>query len=221
MSRLVVISFRNHCSKHSSISSSTKSMRRSVQLADRGESHVRTDKEAAQNELLRHMAQSNLHKFCPGQMQGHIAKDDLAMGYRRLADTSKIADFIERTLRDAGAIHANVLEEESEVNVENHTMPILPNMTLDGRLVVGNEFEINSFTHHIATDETASSLGTTEQTKTYGCKGVMRRRMARRQTTAVSWENEKRVMTVRELNGFGAGFHGRHVFLVVVNLQNI
>ena len=140
---------------------STKSTRRSVQLADRGESHVHTDKEAAQNELLRHMAQSNLHKFCPGRMQGHIAKDDLAMGYRRLADTSKIADFIERTLRDAGAIHADVLEEESEVNVENHTMPILPNMTLDGRLVVGDEFEINSFTHHIATDEAASSLGTT------------------------------------------------------------
>jgi hypothetical protein len=74
---------------------SMKVMRRVVQLTDHGESHVRTKKEATQKELMWHMDQHGLHKFRAGRTQGHVTQDDLGIGYHCMADTSRIADFID------------------------------------------------------------------------------------------------------------------------------
>jgi len=118
---------------------SMKSMTRIVHLTDRGESHIHTKKEATQRELMWHMEQHQVHKFCAGRTQGHVAQDDFAMGYRRMADSSQIADFINQTLCDAGAIHVEALDSAEQEHFDNSDTPVTPQMVIGGMLVLADE----------------------------------------------------------------------------------
>ncbi|THH04412.1 hypothetical protein EW146_g10186 [Bondarzewia mesenterica] len=120
-------------------------MKTSVRLVRTGASHRRTAKTAAAKELTRNMAEQGLHKFRAGRQLGRVAQDDFEMGYLRFQKTSRILDFIERTIRDAGAIHAD--GDEAVVNAGdialNPAIPtVVPNMVINGSLIVPDEEDL-------------------------------------------------------------------------------
>ena len=61
------------------------------------------------------------------------------MGYCHFADTSKIADFIERTLRDTGAIQNDELDDEHPNDITS--VPIMPSIIINGTLILGDDSE--------------------------------------------------------------------------------
>ena len=121
---------------------SKKTMQRVFQLSDLSENHIHIKKEASLKELLRNMGESALHKFCAGRTQGHVAQDDLMEGLRCLTDTSPINDFIECTLQDAGAIHDETIQDG--ISEPFRSTPDMPNMLINGSLVLGDEFSSDS-----------------------------------------------------------------------------
>ena len=121
---------------------SKKTMRRVFQLSDLSENHIHIKKEASLKELLWNMGESALHKFCTGHTQGHVVQDDLMEGLHRLTDTSQINDFIECTLRDAGAIHDETIQDG--ISEPFRSAPDMLNMLINGSLVLGDEFSSDS-----------------------------------------------------------------------------
>ncbi|KAI0065339.1 hypothetical protein BV25DRAFT_1836202 [Artomyces pyxidatus] len=114
-------------------------------LEDKGGSHRRNKKEAAAKELRRNMAEHGVNTFRSGRTTRYIAQDDFLGGYNWLSanNEKKIKDFINRTLRDAGNIHADE-DVASDVSVptasaaDTSAAP-MPSMLIGGELVDGEE----------------------------------------------------------------------------------
>lgn len=111
-----------------------------VGLAKRGSSHKRTEKPAVARQFARTLDERHIHKFCSGRETQRLASDDFDAGQRRLENTSRIKDFIERTILDAGAIHTPEDEVPQAHDINLNPAPVeLPNMLVDGELVVVDE----------------------------------------------------------------------------------
>lgn len=93
-------------------------------------------------QLARTLKERHVHEFCPGRETERLASDDLNTGQRRLENTSRIKDFVEHTILDAGAIH-NPKDEDLVPNVItiNSTPVEVPHMVIDGEFVVGDSDE--------------------------------------------------------------------------------
>ncbi|KAI0054820.1 hypothetical protein BV25DRAFT_1816482 [Artomyces pyxidatus] len=131
------------------------SMKTAVGLGAKGGSHRRKAKEASARELTRHIEEQGLHEFRTGRTGGHIAQDDFAVGYDRLLTSKKLQDFVDRTVRDAGAIHADEDEDDDKQHGTGDAhgsngvdgpegriseLP-MPNMVVNGRLEDGKFFD--------------------------------------------------------------------------------
>jgi hypothetical protein len=114
----------------------TTSMKTSVRLSLKGGSHKRTKKLAGMNKLMAAMEERELHKFRAGRKLDHVAQDDFEVGYMRLEGSSRIKDFITRTLQDNGNIHGDGEDEEGE---EDRRQFPRPNVLVDGDLVLDDE----------------------------------------------------------------------------------
>ncbi|KII90407.1 hypothetical protein PLICRDRAFT_157547 [Plicaturopsis crispa FD-325 SS-3] len=111
-----------------------KSMESTVRLAHKGGSHRRAKKVAAMKKLTTAVEERELHKFRAGRTLGHKAQDDFEVGYLRLADSTRIEDFIARTLRDAGDIHGEGDDVETEMeDIDGAHRG--PSMMMNGNLV--------------------------------------------------------------------------------------
>lgn len=117
-----------------------------VGLVKRGGTHHRVEKTAVTQQLAQTLKERHLHEFCQGRETQQLASDDFDVGQRRLENTNRIKDFVERTILDAGAIHGVeeedappsgiVLNPDSEIEV--------PHMLIDGQFVVGDENEMDA-----------------------------------------------------------------------------
>lgn len=116
----------------------TESMNAAVRLTKKGGAHQRTKKAAAMKELTTEMQDQQLHRFRQGRTLGHKAADDFEKGYLLL--TKKIPEFISRTLKDAGAIHADD-DIDSDTPDESNDVP-MPNMMVRGFLVAADEIDL-------------------------------------------------------------------------------
>lgn len=111
-----------------------------VGLVKRGSSHRRTEKPAVARQFARTLDERHLHKFCPGRETQHLAADNFDIGQQRLENTSRIRDFVERTILDAGAIHTSEDEVSHTGDITLNPTPVeLPNMLVDGELVIVDE----------------------------------------------------------------------------------
>jgi hypothetical protein len=116
----------------------TDSMNTAVCLTQKGGAHRRTKKMAAMKELATSMQNQQLHRFCEGRTWGYEASDDFEKGYSLLI--KKIPEFISRTLKDAGAIHADGdVDPDMPDNSDDAPMP---NMMLHGSLMAGDEIDL-------------------------------------------------------------------------------
>ncbi|KAF5386775.1 hypothetical protein D9615_001662 [Tricholomella constricta] len=124
-------------------------MNRSVKISAKGGVHRQRKRAAALKELTRNMEDQGLHKFCAGRHRGHAARDDFEVGYLKFSDGKKIQEFIERTLRDAGAIHSDDGNRANDGNGNegegrdghdegDEAARFVPSMMVDGRLVLGD-----------------------------------------------------------------------------------
>ncbi|KAI0038007.1 hypothetical protein FA95DRAFT_1506196 [Auriscalpium vulgare] len=116
-----------------------KSVRTAVKLGDKGGSHQRSQKDAAEKELNRNIVEHGLATFRAGRATGHNAQDDFTVGLELLManNEKKVRDFVSRTIRDAGALH-EAGEDADEDDVEPDKRP-MPSVLVGGELVSAEE----------------------------------------------------------------------------------
>ncbi|KAJ7715203.1 hypothetical protein B0H16DRAFT_1340149 [Mycena metata] len=113
----------------------SETMKAAVGIGKTGGRHRRQKKEAAMKELATAMKERQLHKFRQGRDFGHVANDDFAAGYIKLAG-GKVKKFIQRTVADAGNIHAD--DDDIEESRSPERVP-LPNAVVNGLLYCGGD----------------------------------------------------------------------------------
>ncbi|KAI0309531.1 hypothetical protein OF83DRAFT_1071913 [Amylostereum chailletii] len=125
---------------------STQSMKSAVQLGAKSEVHRSKRCAAALNEGSKKMAAAQIHKFCEGRSAGRRAQDDFATGFQKFKSGTRIQDFIERTIRDAGDLHGadatDVAVDDAVERAEGeNSQGVLPNMIVDGVLVAADDWD--------------------------------------------------------------------------------
>ncbi|KAI0318233.1 hypothetical protein OF83DRAFT_1083068 [Amylostereum chailletii] len=123
---------------------SIHSMKAAVKLGVKSESHTTKKRVAALRDAGKKMALAQIHKFRQGRMVGWWAQDDWAIGYQKFRSGTRIQDFIERTIRDAGDLHgpdAPEVEADTHAEDEGQTAGVLPNMIIGGVLVTADDIE--------------------------------------------------------------------------------
>lgn len=135
-------------------------LRTAVGLGDKSGSHKQKKKAIALNMLGKAMQEAQLHRYRRGRTLGHVAHDDFAAGNNTLSGSSRIADFVKRTLPvgnvevhnsntqsdddESNKEHHDVAEddedidEDQDLNNEFRQIP-LPNMWQDGELILGDD----------------------------------------------------------------------------------
>lgn len=121
-----------------------ESMRSSVGIGVQGGRHQKKKKVVAMKVLAQTMREQELHKFRATRTYGFVAQDDFTAGYNRFDSTSRIADFVKRTLAD-GSLHDIDDNDNAEVEenpVEPASQPPQPPVWCNGELVLSDdEFE--------------------------------------------------------------------------------
>lgn len=115
-----------------------ESMRSAIRLVEKGGTHRHKKMVDSLTQLATNMNDEQVHRFRKGRTYGYMAKDDFTAGFMELTRGGKIKDFITRTLKDAGAIHGDDVDEEEDDGPEE--VP-LPNMMVGGQLMAGNEVD--------------------------------------------------------------------------------
>ncbi len=132
-----------------------ESMRSTVGIGHQGGKHAKGKKGVAMKHLNQTMREHQLHRFRENRTYGFIAQDDFAEGYERFDSTSRIADFVKRTMYDTGNLHG-VREDEydeaqgehsqvvssspndidSQLESDSSSAPPLPPIWLNGELII-------------------------------------------------------------------------------------
>lgn len=126
------------------------SLRILLGLGEKSGTHHQKKKAVALKLLGQCMAEHQLHRFRPGRSYGHQAQDDFAEGYHILSSTTRIADFLKRTLADVSDVNGNDQDENLQMDIDMddteqeaaHTVP-LPNVWQNGVLISGDESDEN------------------------------------------------------------------------------
>ncbi|KAI0038909.1 hypothetical protein FA95DRAFT_1550988 [Auriscalpium vulgare] len=126
-----------------------RSVRTSFKLGAKGGSHQRKKKEAAEKELARSIVEHGLLTFRAGRTTGHVARDDFMSGHKNLSNNNekKLKDFVQRTIRDAGALHESgeVSDDDTADEASAGTSAAaaaelpMPAVIVDGTLVSAEE----------------------------------------------------------------------------------
>ncbi|KAI0082974.1 hypothetical protein BDY19DRAFT_901160 [Irpex rosettiformis] len=118
-----------------------ESLRMAVGLGYQGGKHAKKKKQVAMKHLRRTMQEHQLHRFRRQRTYGFKAQDDFAEGLDRFTSTTRISDFVKRTLADDGDLNGDDDNEENEPlepgeerHWSNMQVP-LPNIWQDGELV--------------------------------------------------------------------------------------
>lgn len=138
-----------------------ESMRSSLRLGQKGGSHSSKRKIKTMDKLITTMHEHELHRFRKGRTYGFKAQDDFAEGYTRYDTTSRISDFISRTLSADDSVHkgysstyTGAPQSASLADGVGDTQPIspagqdefttglpVPSIWEDGELVLGDEYD--------------------------------------------------------------------------------
>ncbi|KAI0806322.1 hypothetical protein BC629DRAFT_1590717 [Irpex lacteus] len=127
-----------------------ESLRIAVRLGARTGTHKKKKKRTAMEHLARTMRENELHRFRTGRTYNFVAQDDFEQGWERFARTSRISDFIERTLADGtvtdlhepGSVDPQTAEdtqrctEDESVDSDAPQVP-LPHVWENGQLIQG------------------------------------------------------------------------------------
>lgn len=127
-----------------------ESLRVAVRIGARNGTHKKKKKRTAMEHLARTMRENELHRFRAGRTYNFAAQDDFQMGWDRFARTTRISDFIERTLADSIDLHEPASAESQAADDtqcstdDNSSHPIdsdaevpLPHVWVDGQLIQG------------------------------------------------------------------------------------
>ncbi|KAI0693209.1 hypothetical protein BC835DRAFT_1491070 [Cytidiella melzeri] len=117
-----------------------ESLRTAVGIGAKSGSHKQKKKAVALRHLRNTMREHELHKFRASRTFGFMAQDDFAAGYDRFDYTSRIEDFVQRTLADMGNLHG-VEEVDNEDALEADFDAPRPSIWQDGELVLGTDVE--------------------------------------------------------------------------------
>jgi hypothetical protein len=117
------------------------SMKAAVRLNLKGGTHRQKKRKAAMQELASTMKERQLHKYRAGRTTGYRAHDDFEVGYTKPTASSRIKDFIQRTLMDAGNIHGNDTDAHEDDDLAGDYDIPLPNVLVGGVLIGSAEEE--------------------------------------------------------------------------------
>lgn len=117
-----------------------ESMRSAVRLAEKGGTHRRKKMVDSLAQLDTNITDEQTHRFREGRTYSHEANVDFDSGFEELTRGGKIKQFITRTLKDAGAIHGDDVDEDEDDGPEE--VP-LPNMMVGGQLLAGDEIDLD------------------------------------------------------------------------------
>lgn len=117
-----------------------ESLRSAVGLGAKSGSHKRRKKAVALAKLLQTMQEGQLHRYRHGRKLQHTASDDFKTGDGIFQNTSRIFDFVSRTVADGTDLHedSNASVHTDDDEPERQDVP-LPNMWQNGEVVAGDD----------------------------------------------------------------------------------
>lgn len=119
-----------------------ESLRTATRLNATGGRHQAKKKTVAMRHLQAAMKEKELHRFRPGRTYGFKAQDDFDIGFDRFASSSRIADFVRRTLADGCDLHDGedtTADCDESMEERNQTSVPLPNTWQNGELIPGED----------------------------------------------------------------------------------